>query len=201
MPNKTLTTPVGIARYPHLNRPDTKYADKNKPDGEYKAVLEMSAEDAEPFIKQVESMFSEFVAAKKAEVRKDKLTIAPPPWEENDGMVQFKLKVYATWTDKEGEKKSRAPKLFAKDSSTATDNIGGGSKIQVAVEPYFWPAPGKPLGTKGCGIMLQPKAVMVHELVTWGSGASAESYGFDVSEAKPAARKTGTDDREESIEW
>jgi hypothetical protein len=39
----------------------------------------------------------------------------------------------------------------------------------------------------------------VLDLVTWGSGTSAVSYGFDVSEAKPAARKTGTDDEE--ITW
>ena len=198
MATKTITTPMGIARHPHLNRPDTKFADQNKPDGDYKVILEMSSEDAEPFIKEIESMFSEFVASKKAEIRKDKLTIAPPPWEENDGMVQFKIKVYATWTDKEGEKKSRAPKLFAKNG-TATDNIGGGSKIQVAVVPYFWPGPGKPLGTKGCGITLKPKAVMIHDLVTWGDGGSAESYGFDVSEAKATAAKTGTDDAE--IDW
>ena len=40
---------------------------------------------------------------------------------------------------------------------------------------------------------------MVHDLVTWGDGGSAVAYGFDVSEAKPAARKTGTDDEE--ISW
>jgi hypothetical protein len=40
---------------------------------------------------------------------------------------------------------------------------------------------------------------MVHDLVTWGDGGSAVAYGFDVSEAKPAARKTGTDDEE--ITW
>jgi hypothetical protein len=199
MATKTVTTPAGIARHPHLNRPDTKFSDKNKPDGDYKVILEMSSEEAEPFIKQIESMFADFLAAKKAETRKDKLTIAPPPWTENDGTVQFKLKVYATWPpDKDGKIQSRAPKLFAKDGGS-TDNIASGTKMQIAVEPYFWPAPGKPMGTKGCGITLQPKAVMIHDLVAWGNGGTAEAYGFDVSEAKDSEAKTGTDDQE--IPW
>ena len=199
MANKTITTPVGIARHPHLNRPDTKFADQNKPDGDYKVILEMSSEDAEPFIKEIEAMFADFLAAKKAETRKDKLTIATPPWIENDGTVQFKLKVYATWKpDKDGTKKSRAPKLFSKDGG-ATDNIASGTKMQIAVEPYFWPGPGRPMGTKGCGITLQPKAVMIHDLVTWGDGGSAQAYGFDVSEATAPAAKTGTDNAE--IDW
>ena len=58
MASNTITTPVGIARYPHLNRPDTKY----KEEGEYKVNLEMSSEDAEPFIKQIETIFGEFLS-------------------------------------------------------------------------------------------------------------------------------------------
>jgi hypothetical protein len=64
------------------------------------------------------------------------------------------------------------------------------------VLPYVWYT-----ASLGAGVTLQPKAIQVLDLVTWGDGGSATAYGFDVSEAKPAARKTGTDDREESIEW
>ena len=190
MPNKTLTTPAGIARYPHLNRPDTKFDDV----GVFKVNLELTAEEAEPFIKQAEELFSAFVAEKKAELKKDKLKLHAAPWEDNDGLVQLKLKVKAVGKDKAGEAYSRAPKLFNASGDIITDNIGGGSKIQVAVVPYCWYT-----GTLGAGITLQPKAVMVHDLVTWGDGGSAVAYGFDVSEAKPAARKTGTDDEE--ISW
>jgi hypothetical protein len=51
----------------------------------------------------------------------------------------------------------------------------------------------------GLGITLQPKAVMVHDLVTWGDGGSAAAYGFDVEEAPRASVKTGTDN--EDIDW
>jgi len=190
MPSKTLTTPAGIARFPSLNRPDTKFSEV----GVFKVNLEMSNEEAEPFIKQVEALFSEFLADKKRELKKDKLKLHPAPWEENDGLTQLKLKVPATGKSRDGETYSRKPKLFNSSGEVIEDNIGGGSKLQVAVVPYCWYT-----ASLGAGITLQPKAVMVHELVTWGDGGSATSYGFDVSEAKPDTRKTGTDDEE--ISW
>jgi hypothetical protein len=181
---------VGIARYPSLNKPDTKFDEV----GVYKVNLEMSAEDAEPFLSQVEALLAEFVAQKKAELKKDKLKMHAAPWEENDGQVQLKLKVKALGKDKAGETYSRAPKLFNASGEVITDNIGGGSKIKVAVVPYCWYT-----ASLGAGVTLQPKAVQVLELVTWGDGGSAAAYGFDVSEAKPESRKTGTDDEE--ISW
>jgi hypothetical protein len=108
MATKTITTPVGIARYPSLNRPDTKFDDI----GVYKVNLEMSSEDAEPFIKQIEALFAEFLDDKKRELKKDKLKLHAAPWEDNDGLVQLKLKVKAMGKNKEGETFSRQPKLF-----------------------------------------------------------------------------------------
>jgi hypothetical protein len=181
---------VGIARYPSLNKPDTKFDEV----GVYKVNLEMSAEDAEPFLSQVESLLAEFVAQKKAELKKDKLKMHQAPWEENDGQVQLKLKVKALGKDKAGETYSRAPKLFNAAGEVITDNIGGGSKLKVAVVPYCWYT-----ASLGAGVTLQPKALPVLDLVTWGDGGSAAAYGFDVSEAKPESRRTGTDDEE--ISW
>jgi len=190
MPNTTLTTPAGIARYPSLNRPDTKFDDI----GVFKVNLELSAEDAKPFLDDVEEILAEFVANKKRELKKDKLKMHAAPWEENDGVVQLKLKVKAIGKTKAGEEYSRQPKLFGADGQPLEANVGGGSKIKVAVVPYAWYT-----ASLGAGITLQPKAVQVLELLTWGDGGSAASYGFDVSEAKPAAAKTGTDNEE--ISW
>jgi len=187
MASKTITTPVGIARYPHLNRPDKKFSEV----GNYKVNLEMSSEDAEPFIKQIEALFGEFVAEKKRELKKDKLKLHAAPWEENDGQVQLKLNVKAIGKNKEGEEFSRAPKLFNAAGEVINDNIGGGSKLKVAVVPYCWYT-----ASLGAGITLQPKAVQVLDLVTWGDGGSAVSYGFDVQEATQGSSKTGTDDKD-----
>ena len=190
MPNTTLTTPAGIARYPSLNRADTKFDDI----GVYKVNLELSAEDAKPFIDDVEAILAEFVADKKRELKKDKLKMHTAPWEENDGLVQLKLKVKAIGKTKAGEEYSRQPKIFGADGKPLEANIGGGSKIKVAVVPYVWYT-----ASLGAGITLQPKAVQVLDLVTWGDGGSAVSYGFDVVEAKPESKRTGTDDQD--IDW
>jgi hypothetical protein len=191
MATKTITTPAGIARFPSLNRPDTKFSEV----GVYKVNLEMSSEDAEPFIKQIEALFAEFLADKKRELKKDKLKLHPAPWEDNDGLVQLKLKVPAVGKNKEtGEEYSRKPTLFDATGKEEDVNVGGGSKLKIAVVPYCWYT-----ASLGAGITLQPKAVQVLDLVTWGNGGTAEAYGFDVSEAKSPAAKTGTDDQE--ISW
>jgi hypothetical protein len=97
--------------------------------------------------------------------------------------------------NKDGEKSFAQPKLFGSDGQPITDNIGGGSQIKVAVVPYCWYT----ASDLGAGITLQPKAVQVLDLVTWGDGGSAQAYGFDVSEATAPAAKTGTDNAE--IDW
>jgi hypothetical protein len=109
-------------------------------------------------------------------------------------MTQLKLKVKAMGKNKEGETFSRQPKLFGADGQPLEANIGGGSKLKVAVIPYCWYT-----ASLGAGITLQPKAVQVLDLVTWGDGGSAVSYGFDVTESAAPAAKTGTDDQE--IDW
>jgi hypothetical protein len=191
MATKTITTPAGIARFPSLNRPDTKFSEV----GVYKVNLEMSSADAEPFIKQIEALFAEFLADKKRELKKDKLKLHPAPWEDNDGLVQLKLKVPAVGKNKEtGEEYSRKPTLFDATGKEEDVNVGGGSKLKIAVVPYCWYT-----ASLGAGITLQPKAVQVLDLVTWGNGGTAEAYGFDVSEAKAPAAKTGTDNAE--IDW
>jgi hypothetical protein len=93
-----------------------------------------------------------------------------------------------------GEEYSRKPTLFDAAGKEEDVNIGGGSKLKVAVVPYCWYT-----ASLGAGITLQPKAVQVLDLVTWGDGGSAQAYGFDVSEATAPAAKTGTDNAE--IDW
>ena len=194
MNKNTITTPVGVAKYPHLNKPDKKYATKEKPHGEFKVDLEMPSEDAAEFIAKIDEMFGEFLADKKRELKKDTLKLHAAPWEENDGVTKLKLRVKAMGQTKEGELFSRQPKLFDVSGKAVTENIGGGSKLKAAVVPYFWYT-----ASLGAGITLQPKAIQILDLQTWSSGGSAEAYGFEVTEAPRATAKTGTDNEE--IEW
>jgi len=94
-----------------------------------------------------------------------------------------------------------APRLAGKPSavralatSRSNENVGGGSKLKVAVVPYFWYT-----ASLGAGITLQPKAVQILDLVTWSSGGSAEAYGFEVTEAPKQVVRTGTNNEE--VEW
>jgi hypothetical protein len=194
MNNKTIPTPAGIAKYPHLNKPDKKYATKEKPHGEYKVDLEMPSEEAAEFIGKIDEMFGEFVAEKKRELKKDTLKMHAAPWEENDGVTRLKLRVKAMGQTKEGELFSRQPKLFDASGQIANENVGGGSKLKVAVVPYFWYT-----ASLGAGVTLQPKAVQILDLVTWSSGGTAERYGFDVTEAPKQVARTGTNNEE--VEW
>jgi hypothetical protein len=95
---------------------------------------------------------------------------------------------------KEGELFSRQPKMFDASGQAVTENIGGGSKLKVAVVPYFWYT-----ASLGAGITLQPKAVQILDLVTWSSGGTAEAYGFEVTEAPKQVVRTGTNNEE--VEW
>ena len=194
MNKSTITTPVGVAKYPHLNKPDKKYATKEKPHGEYKVDLEMPSEDASEFISKIDELFSEFLADKKRELKKDTLKMHAAPWEENDGVTKLKLRVKAMGQTKDGELFSRQPKLFSASNQIVTENVGGGSKLKVAVVPYFWYT-----ASLGAGITLQPKAVQILDLVTWSSGGTAEAYGFEVTEAPKQIVRTGTNNEE--VEW
>lgn len=60
----TFVTPRGVAVYPRLNEPDTKY----NAAGTYSLRLRLPAEQAQPLIDRIESMLSEKYEATKAEL-------------------------------------------------------------------------------------------------------------------------------------
>ena len=49
-PKINFQTPVGVAKYPHLNKPDTAF----DAEGKYKAELLVSQDEAKPLIKLIE---------------------------------------------------------------------------------------------------------------------------------------------------
>jgi len=168
MASNTITTKAGICQYPWLNKPDTKFDEG----GVYSVNLELSAEDAADFIAAIDEQFTEFVAGKKVELKKQNLKLHGFPWEENDGTVMFKFKVKAQGKTKKGEVFERKPRLFDAQGDALVANVGGGSKVKVCCQPYFWYT-----ASLGAGVTLQPKAVQVLELHTYG-GSSAKGFGF-----------------------
>lgn len=175
------TTPKGVAQYPYLNKPDTKF----NPDGEYKCKLEISdpAEVAK-LVAFLDEQVEKAVELAKKENPGKKIKVGDAPYEVNDetgkGVFSFKLK--AKVTPKKGDPFEQRPAIFdAKGKPLQDVNVGGGSKVKIAYEvvPFY-------TSLVGASISLRMKAVQVIDLVEFSGGASADSYGFGEEEGYEA---------------
>ena len=149
-PNITFTTPKGIAAYPWLSRPDTKFSEE----GEYKVNLILPKEDAKPIIEQINGVFAENV---KEETKKNKgkeIKTANPP--------------YMDELDDEDK-----PAIFdSKGTVMIESNIWAGSEIRVngSIAPYY-------TSMIGAGVALRLRAVQVIQYVEGSQGA--DRFGFE----------------------
>ena len=161
------TTPKGIAQYPWLSKPDTKFNEE----GEYKVNLVLPAEHAKPIVIQINEAFTENLKEEtKKNNGKDIKTANPPYTEELDdngkptGNIIIKFKSKAMYP----------PAIFDAQGNVMKDsNIWGGSEIRVngSIAPYYVPL-------IGAGVSLRLRAVQVIEYVEGGSG-SADRFGFE----------------------
>lgn len=179
--NPRYTTPAGIAQYPYLTKPDTKF----NPDGEYKISVEIPGAAAQDIVTFLDEQFAASVAKAKKENPGKKIKEGDVPYSVNDdtGKVTVRFKLKAKVTPKQGDPFEQRPALFdAKGKPIGTDaKIGGGSKVKVAYElvPYY-------TAIAGAGISLRLKAVQVIDLVEFSGGASSEAYGFGEEEGYEA---------------
>ena len=170
-------SPKGIASYPYLTHPDTKF----NPDGEYKVSLIVASDDASKTIAFLTEKHRAAVAQVKKENAGKRVKEGDLPIIENeDGTVTFKFKMKAKVIPKKGEPFEQQPALFdAKGKPlTGETKVGGGSTIKVCYEvvPYY-------TAIAGVGISLRLKAVQIIELKEYsGGGGNAESYGFGEEE-------------------
>ena len=169
-------SPKGIASYPYLTKPDTKF----NPDGEYKVSLIVAGDDASKAIDFLTEKHNASVAQAKKENAGKRVKEGELPFIENDdGTVTFKFKMKAKVTPKKGDPFEQKPALFdAKGKPlTGEPKIGGGSTIKVSYEvvPYY-------TAIAGAGVSLRLKAVQIIELKEYSGGGNAESYGFGEEE-------------------
>jgi len=192
---ETFTTPKGIAVYPKLNTPDEF---KGKRSYSVKLVLAKDAigdliekieaaadkafEDAKVELAQ---KIEEAAGAKKgplkaklAKLEKADLPIKPQfddEGNETDNVI-LNIKMAASYKDKNDKEVPLSPKIFDSKGNQMKNppDIWGGSTLRVSGQlvPFNMPA------TDCAGVSLRLGAVQVIELVTRGSGASADSYGF-----------------------
>jgi len=195
--NPRYTTPAGIAQYPYLTKPDTKF----NPDGEYKISLEIKDPTlSAPLVTFLDEQFAASVAKAKKENAGKKIKEGDVPYsvDEDSGKVTVRFKLKAKVTPKQGDPFEQRPAIFdAKGKPLMDAKIGGGSKVKVAYElvPYY-------TAIAGAGVSLRLKAVQVIDLVEFSGGASADAYGFGEEEGYEAedtpAAQNGFSEEEES---
>lgn len=194
-----VTTAAGIARFPSLDKADTKF----KASGEYKTGIILSRADAQPILDALTKMGEEMLVATKARLEESlktetngekkgkikkaladlKLADLPvKPVFDDDGNetgdVILNFKMNAQRTDKKtGKNIVMVPKLFdGKGKPMPATPVWGGSTIKVAgqVVPFYTQA-------VGAGASLRLSAVQIINLVNSNS-AGASSFGFGVEE-------------------
>ena len=189
----TFTSPKGIAMWPWLNTPDTKF----NPDGEYKVNLRIPTEEAEPLMGQIRGWLEEY---KVDQIKKDpklsRFGISYPYEEEIDdqgnltGFTIFKFKQKAKIQTRDGSVLSMKVALFDAKRNPTTVRVGGGSvlKVHALALPYAMNS------TKLFGMSLKPMSVQIINLteveITTASSIFDEEDGYEADlEAEAAEAK------------
>jgi len=194
--NKQVTTQTGVASYPFLTRPNTKFDS----DGEYRVNLILPLKEAKDLMKTIDVAMKESLeAAKKENPKKaSKIKLANTPYSmvtddegKETGNVQFNFKMKAKITPRNGgEPFEVRPAIFDATGQpiSKTLSIGSGTKMKVCADlvPYF-------TDLVGAGISLRLKAVQIIELVEY-QGQTADRFGFDSEEGYT---QTANDEGEE----
>lgn len=178
------TTPTGIAIYPRLTRPDTKF----NADGVYQVKLAVDGALAQGMVDQIDEMMKvALTEAKATEAAKDKAKRktpkqCDPPYTVDDetGVVTFSFKRKASGINKKTEEtwKAKVAIFDAKGKPMADPNVGGGTKMKVSYSPTtFYIA-----GPVGAGVKLNLEAVQIIDLVEYSGGGDSSSYGFGEEE-------------------
>jgi hypothetical protein len=198
-----VSSPVGIAVYPKVTTPDTKF----NADGVYSCRLRVAADKAAPFMAKIDAAYDENLEATKASLKeavekaegadkgKAKKALASfkpadKPYKmaldaegEETGEVEFKFAKRASYEAKKGPKAgqkvhTKAPLFDARGVAiTKAPEIWGGTvaRVSFTASPYFIP------GTGAAGLKLNLDAVQIIELRQSG-GRDATGYGFGKEE-------------------
>lgn len=188
-------TPKGVASWPRLHEPDTKFKDE----GEYSIKLRLSGSAAAELVAVLEAAADESYEAAKKQIAEAKAKEKNPkrraeikeradvPYKElyeNDeptGEYEFNFKMKASGVSKKtGKPWTRKPAVFNAKGKPMSDEekakVGGGSVVKVAYEitPFYTAA-------LGAGVSLRLEAVQVLELKSF-QARDASAFGFGEEE-------------------
>ncbi|MCH1613212.1 MAG: hypothetical protein L7S72_07940 [Flavobacteriales bacterium] len=156
------TSAFGVARYPHLNKPDTEFS----AEGIYQVKLIVNKEEAQEDIKIIDDVIKEQIVleGKKQPNKTDQFQKAPLPYQDlGDGTVQFNFKT------------KFKPTLVDHNLESIDKNIWGGSIIRCNYKPVGYYVAGT-----GLGCTLRLVGVQVKKLVEGSLGTT----GFSTVEAE-----------------
>ena len=176
---KRYSTPPGIAVFPRLANPDTKYNEL----GTYKAdlALDADADSTQPFMAAMLADYKEHTG-KAHPKNPDKGNRDAFYYTETDdegeytGRIVLKLRVSNKLVKKTGKVWERKPRQFDAFLKPIEVNPWGGSKMIVSFEVYAWS--GK---DNSKGFSLQPIGVQIIDLIS-GEGPDASDMGFSAQE-------------------
>ena len=175
-----MVSPAGIAVWPYLNSPDTKF--DNGGAGEYKVSVKLTEDAAQPVIDKLQKILDQYQAEEISQNPKVKQFTPRLPIEEEvddqgnlTGNWLLKVKQKAQITTANGIVDMKVALFDAKRRPTNAE-IGGGSTLKVAttIVPYTMPS------NKAVGISLRLNAVQVINLVEGGS--EGDGSMFDVED-------------------
>lgn len=166
---KTMITPAGIAEYPWLSTPDTRFGDPT-----YKVNVRISGEEAKAFLAQVEAAKVEALAHLKQDPKNAKVNSLVAPIAEAtdaDGNIipdtwVIKCKAKAFFTSQDGKVSENKLTIVDAKKNPLSVNIWGGSKVKVAISV------GVVATAMYKGLVFRIAGVQVLELVSGGGGAS-----------------------------
>lgn len=189
MADININTPTGVAVFPALKTPDTKFDEL----GQYKADLRLSAEAAKPLMVKLAEIFKRHTG--KAPVATDNSMWSKEidkETGEETGNIVFKIRV-KNRRRRDGEIWNRRPVLFDASLKPVDVNPWGGTEMRVSMSVYCWDTGAKK------GVSLQPQAVQIIKLVT-GGGSNGAGFGFDAEEGFIAADQPAGFDTDDQIE-
>jgi len=181
------TTEIGTGNYPYLFTPDTQY-EKN---GVYSVKLVLSDKDSKSIVK----LYEETLKARQEKENTQKRSPHDQYKVIKDGGIEFKFKLKAKVTMRDGTDFEQRPKILNADKTVAEQQaVYSGSKMKIAFQAISWHN-----NLQGVGVTLRLKAVQLIEIVSEkpkGNGDSNSSsdydYGFEeekVSNNVPSGKK------------
>lgn len=181
-----MTTPLGIARFPYLDKPDTFFDS----DGVYCVTLRIEKENCEGLLTDLQKLQADNVErltntnGKPPKIGNNPLPLTEVE-DEGKEYVDFKFKMKPSYKTKTGDLITQSPVIFDSQSKPIQVKVGYGSKIRVSFSaaPYLAPV--------GAGVALRLHAVQVLDLVV-PSAKQEEAFdkvegGFTVDQPEAPA--------------